>query len=63
MTCSVPVAEDRLDEVAQLLAEAILRSRLRRNRKGDTRRKQSENRLALSATPSAHGSSPDGERA
>jgi hypothetical protein len=58
---SSATAEDRLDEVAELLAEGILRARLRRNRKGDTRRKATDNCLALAASPSLHGSSRAGE--
>ena len=63
----VPVqdGDDRLDEVAELLAEAILRARLRRDRKRNVHRKRPDNPLALSAATSAHASdsSRDGEPA
>ncbi len=57
-------ADDRLDQVARLLAEAILRHRLRlflkRNATSGTR----ENVLALPASSSAHAceTSRNGER-
>ena len=55
MTADTP-PEDRLDEVAELLAEAILRVRLRRQRKRNVHRKPPDNPLAPSAGQSAHAS-------
>ena len=65
MTASELDVDSRLDEVAELLAEGILRARLRRNRKRNDRREQSGNCLALCPTASAHASdsSRDGDRA
>lgn len=55
-------ADARLQEIAELLAEAILRGRFRRKRKRNRREFSPENPLALSAASSAHVPSQDGER-
>jgi hypothetical protein len=53
--------DDRLDEVARLLAEAMLRARHRRILKGNLRAGTREKALELSASSRTHGSR-NGER-
>ena len=56
--------EDRLDEIAVLLAEAILRARVRRRRKLSKLSETRENRLELLRELRTHGHEPsrNGER-
>jgi len=51
-------AQERLDEVAELLAEGLLRARLRRKRRSNLRRRDREKDLAVSAESSVHASKP-----
>jgi len=64
-TTPLPAA-DRLDEVAELLAEGILRARLRHFRPTRRRPRSERNPLELCPPSSAHASNPsregDGER-
>ena len=57
-------ADDRLEEVAQLLAVGILRARLRNSRSRRTAAKSRDYCLEVSARTSAHAveTSRDGER-
>ncbi len=57
-------ADERLEEVAQILAIGILRARLRDLRPGRASREPRDNSLELSARTSAHAleTSRDGER-
>ena len=57
-------ADERLAEVAQILAVGILRARLRVLRSRKNSRERRHNSLELSAPSSAHGleTSRDGER-
>ncbi len=50
-----PAADDRLLEVARLLAEGILRDRIRRFLKGNPAAGTREDSLELCAASSAHG--------
>ena len=58
----IPVPDDpqeRLDEVSELLAEAILRARLRRERRSNLRRRDAErNCLEVFRTTRTHACEP-----